>query len=294
MVKIFGREYSHLDPVFLQELRNLSDEGAIYAQFWREQSESFRTCRIRFQPEEIVAYVEALTAFDEFQAQCEIGRDSNRALEAVQSEQIRNRVREYNEWTRSAGQPETQFCAAAFMGEHLESLTCGGMPDRYEFLTESYTADRRFLLIELLEMLPEASVSLARRSGNRPPYAIESEQDVRDLAFALIKCVFPDARIEETTRQHAGSSKRVDIAIPAITTLIEVKYIRDRAHARRVADELRVDIESYYVHEHCKKLIAYVWDAEWLITDRQNFIRDLCGLRAKGAHSFEVEVLVKP
>lgn len=294
MVELFGREYSNLGPEFLQELRNLSDEGAIYAQLWQEQSESFRSCRIRFRPEEIVAFVEALTALEEFEAECAKGHDPEHALKSVKSERIRDRVRKYNSWSRSIGQTETQYCPAAFMGEHLEALTCGGMPDRYEFLTESYTADRRFLLIELLEMLPEASGTLARRGGNKPPYAIESEQDIRDLAFALIKCVFPDSRIEENTRQHAGTSKRIDIVIPAISTLIEVKYVRDAAHAKKVADELRIDIESYHVHDHCKKLIAYVWDTGRLITDRQNFIRDLRGLRVKGAHSFEVEVLVKP
>ncbi len=220
--------------------------------------------------------------------------NSEVALDHLSNARVRSQVEEYNRWAINIGQADTAFCFAAFLGEHLEDLCCGGMPERCEFLAESYTGDRRFILTEILEMFPTSTAHLSNRMGNRHPYELEEEQDVRDLLYAIIKSVFPDARIEEYTRVHAGSSKRIDIVVPGISTVVEIKYVRDFRHAKKVADELKIDFESYHAHVDCKTLIAYVWDSERDLVDRSNFIKDLRGLRTKGESSFKVEVMIKP
>lgn len=293
-MKIFNREFQHLSAHLLQELHTLQEEGAIYAQFWQEDSNDFRFCRIRLTPAEIVDYVDASFAFDEFKGLLQQYGDSSLAVAHLSNPQVRNRVEEYNRWTISIGQDETAFCFAAFLGKHLEALTCGTMPERYEFLSRTYTGDRRFILAEILEMFPTSVALLANRMRNRPSYDIEEEQDVRDLLYAIVKSVFPDSRIEEHTRIHAGGAKIIDIVIPRISTVIEVKYVRNPQHAKEVANELRIDFESYHIHQDCKTLIAYVWDPNGYLVDRSNFINDLRGLRAKGESRFKVEVMVKP
>jgi hypothetical protein len=241
-----------------------------------------------------VAYVDASLAYDEFLGHYRRSGDPSAALAQISDPGIRDRVLEYNGWTVGIGQSATQFCYAAFLGDHLEDLTCGGQPDRYEYLSHSYTADRRFLLTEILEMFPTSAGYLSKRTADRPPFLLSNEQDVRDLLFAIIKSIFPDARLEEHTRLHAGRSKRIDILVPTIDTLIEVKFVRNSAHSRKVADELRIDFESYHVHPNCRELIAFVWDPKSLLRDRSNFINDLRGLRSKGDSTFAVEVMVKP
>ena len=143
-------------------------------------------------------------------------------------------------------------------------------------------------------MFPESVGYLSKRQKRHPPYKVEQEQDVHDLLFSIVKCVFPDARPEESTMKHAGGSKRIDIVFPSISTVVEIKYVRDGRHAGQVADELKIDFESYHVHPDCKTLIAYVWDPMRGLSDRYNFIKDLRGLRVKGENRFNVEVVVKP
>ena len=293
-MRLFNREYIYLEPHFLDDLRTLQDEGAIYSQFWQEDLQDFRFCRIRFTPSEIVEYVDASSAFDEFQGFYQSFDDPQRALTLLSNSEIKKRVEEYNEWTISIGQNDTAFCFAAFIGEALEGLVCGGRPDRYEYLSQTYTGDRRFILTEILEMFPTSAGYLTNRGGKRPHYVLEEEQDVRDLLFSIIKSIFPDAKIEEYTRIHAGGAKRIDIVIPHISTVIEIKYVRSIQHGKKVADELRIDFESYHTHPDCKKLIAYVWDPNQRLIDRANFINDLRGLRVKGASKFSVDVIVKP
>ncbi len=119
MVKLFSREFQHLEASFLQDLQTLEEEGAIHAQLGGY-------CRIQLTPAEIVNYVEACVAYDEFEGLYERYGDPRFALEQLTNARMRNRVREYNEWTVSIGQNDTMFCFAAFLGEHLESLFCGG------------------------------------------------------------------------------------------------------------------------------------------------------------------------
>jgi hypothetical protein len=293
-MKLFNREFNHLDASFLQDLQTLEDEGALYFQFWLEELNDSRFCRIRLTPSEIVEYVDAITAFNEFQGYYQKFHDPDLALSLISNVEVRKRVEEYNEWTISIGQDDTAFCFAAFAGDDLEGLLCGGATDRYEYLSGAYSGDRRFILTEILEMFPTAAGHLLNRNGSRPSYRLEEEQDVRDLLYSMIKSVFPDTRIEEHTRIHAGSAKRIDIVIPRISTMIEIKYVRNSRHAKKVADELRIDFESYHAHPDCKKLIAYVWDTGGNLIDRSNFIKDLRGLRIKGNSRFSVDIMIKP
>ena len=190
-----------------------------------------------FTSREIIDFLDATVAYDEFlglqEASKDTSKDSGSALGLISSTAIKHRVIEYNEWATKIGQPDTCFCYAAFLGDHLETLTCGGMPERYEFLSRTYIGDRRFLLTEILEMFSLSARHPANRQGNRPCYTIDEEQDVRDLLYVIIKSIFPDARLEEFARVHAGTSKRIDIVIPTIATLVEVKFVRDKQHSKK-------------------------------------------------------------
>ena len=169
-MEIFDREFRHLDAAFLQDLQTLENEGAVYTQLWQEDSEDFRFCRIVFTPAEIVNYVDASLAYDEFESLYKEQGDPDLALAHLTDTRIRNQVEEYNRRAISIGQSDTAFCFAAFLGEHLEALCCGLIPERYEFLSKTYTGDRRFILTEILEMFPSSSSHLTNRTGKRPVY----------------------------------------------------------------------------------------------------------------------------
>lgn len=294
-MEFFDYKFTALTPSFLEDLSNLEREGAIYSQFWRDDVEDFRFCRIKFTPKEIVNYVEAIKAFDEFvqlksHPQNYSAKD---ALNDLSNTKIKRRVEAYNEWVDKIGQ-DTAYCFAAFLGDHLENLVCGGLDERYEFLSETYDQNRKYILTEILELFPESVSYLKNERGSRPNFELTEELDVRDLLFSIIKPVFPDSRIEESTSKFANKTKQVDIVVPQISTLIEIKFVRDSRHSKTVANELMEDIEGYQVHENCDRLIAYVWDPQRLVTNRENFINDLKGLREKNGRRFNVEVFIKP
>lgn len=268
MVKFFSREFIFTGKELLQDLNTLEAEGAVYNYFWRDVDGRFVYTRLRLTPAEIVEYVDAACAYEEFLMLLNLVDDPSAALSGISDARMRKRVEEYNTWTISINQLDTAFCFAAFLGDHLEGLVSGIVKGRHEVFAEKYSGDRRFLLREILELFPQSASQLRQRTGNRPSFEIEQEQDVRDLLYAIIKCVFPDALIEEPARKHAGSAKRIDVVLPSISTVVEIKYVRDPSHSRKVADELKIDFESYHTHPDCKTLIAYVWDPANYLSDR--------------------------
>ena len=50
-------------------------------------------------------------------------------------------------------------------------------------------------------------------------------------------------------------------------SVIELKFVRDRTHAKRIGDELIIDIEHYRVHPQCKTLGCVVYDPDNLLIE---------------------------
>ena len=184
-------------------------------------------------------------------------------------------------------------CAASFYTPELEKLVCGQRRDRYELLPEIPPSDRAAFVIAAIDSFPVIRRFLASRKHGRPAIAIDNEYDVQDLLFCLLRSVFHDARLEDWTPKHAGSAKRIDIVLPSQKVIVETKFVRDAAHARAVADELKIDIESYHAHPSCGTLIAFVHDPAQHIIDPEQIMTDLSGHRAKGKAQFDVRVLIR-
>lgn len=285
----FNREFENLERAILQDLRTLESEGNIYSQFWYEEFEEFRYCRIPFEPNEIVEFVESLTAYNEFLGFRYEGLDESEALSRISNDRIKERVREYNDWAREEGLDQT-FVPAAFYSTELESLLSGHRKERYEFVDQGFEGDKRELLRDIITQLSLSVNALHNRSNDRPPFEISCEQDIHDLLYAVLKPIFPESRVEEYTTKHAGSSKRIDKVLPEISTGIEIKYIGNSTHAKEVGDELKTDIESYHVHENCNNMIAVIWDSESHIEDPYNFVKDMEGPRVYDGQEFPVEI----
>lgn len=292
----FGHRFSELRGN-IEDLVTLEKEGAIYSHFWDDEVGSFRYFRVRLLPREIFEYVEAALARQEFMAAYPAGASFDDALAAITRPEIRERVRSYGNFGKMPLKDGTvvdiRGCAASFYTPELEQLVCGQRRDRYEVLPEISAANREALIIGAIDNFPVIRRLVAERKHGRPAFAIETEYDVQDLLFCILRSVFSDARTEDWTPMHAGSSKRIDMVIPSLRVVIETKLVRDGRHARAIADELKIDIESYHSHPACGTLIAFVHDPHQYIVDPEQLMRDLSGHRAKGKASFNVEVLVR-
>lgn len=135
------------------------------------------------------------------------------------------------------------------------------------------------LLDRIVRGLRRAMHPLTHRRKGVQPLTFSNEYDVQDLLHAQLRPWISDIRPEEFTPSYAGSSTRMDFLLPAHKLVIETKIVRDRAHAKRIGDELIIDIEHYRRHPDCKTLWCVVYDPDHLITNAQGLKTDLDGDR---------------
>jgi hypothetical protein len=142
---------------------------------------------------------------------------------------------------------------------------------------------------ELLEVivrgLRRAMHPLTHRRKGAQSLAFGNEYDVQDLLHSMLRPWISDIRPEEFTPSYAGSSTRMDLLLPGHGLVIETKIIRDRVHAKRVGDELIIDIDHYRKHPDCRRLWCVIYDPDHLITNADGLKNDLEGDRsAKGGN----------
>jgi hypothetical protein len=149
------------------------------------------------------------------------------------------------------------------------------------------------LLEVLLKGLRRARHPLTHRRKGAQPLSFSTEYDVQDLLHTLLRPWVADIRPEEFTPSYAGSSTRMDFLLPKHNIVIELKFVRDRNHAKKIGDELIVDIDHYQRHPDCERLWCVVSDQDHLLPNAEGLRTDLEGHRLRKEGKVQVRVLVQ-
>jgi len=148
------------------------------------------------------------------------------------------------------------------------------------------------LLDILARGLPRSIYPLTHRRKGAISLSFMSEYDIQDLLHALLRPWISDVRPEEFTPSYAGSSTRMDFLLPEHSLVIETKLVRDRAHGRRIGDELIIDIDHYRVHPECSFLWCIIYDPNHYIQNIGGLVRDLGGESNNEKGSIKTKVVV--
>jgi hypothetical protein len=146
------------------------------------------------------------------------------------------------------------------------------------------------LLLVLVKNLPRAMHPLTHRRKGAVALSFSTEYDVQDLLHALLRPWVADIRPEEFTPSYAGSSTRMDFLLPAHRIVLELKFVRDRTHAKKIGDELIID--NYRKHPSCDALWCVVFDSQHLITNAEGLKSDLEGDRSTKDGTVSVKLFV--
>lgn len=158
--------------------------------------------------------------------------------------------------------------------------------------TPSKPAKVEELLAIIVRGLRRSMHPLTHRRKGAQSLSFGSEYDIQDLLHALLRPWISDIRPEEFTPSYAGSSTRMDFLLPDHSLVIETKIVRDRAHARKIGDELIIDIDHYRKHPDCRSLWCVVYDPDQLITNSRGLKTDLEGVRKSKDGEVSVRVFV--
>ena len=157
-----------------------------------------------------------------------------------------------------------------------------GSPPEGPTASASHTkpTDIEELVRVLVNGLQRAMHPLTHRRKNASVLSFSNEYDVQDLLHSLLRPWVNDIRPEEFTPSYAGTSTRMDFLLPAHNLVIELKFVRDRAHAKKIGDELTIDIAHYSKHPQCHTLWCVVYDPNHYLTNAQGLSSDLSGKRS--------------
>jgi hypothetical protein len=128
------------------------------------------------------------------------------------------------------------------------------------------------------------------RHDSRPTLDVADEYDVQDLLHSLLRLRFEDIRPEEWSPSYAGKSTRMDFLLKVEQIVIEIKMTRPGLNAKKVGEELTIDIAHYRGHPDCKTLVCFVYDPEGRISNPAGLARDL----STESDDFVVRVVIAP
>jgi len=121
-------------------------------------------------------------------------------------------------------------------------------------------------VLHVLEGVPHSLRRWTWETSPRTPksgivrWAIENEYHVQNLLWAVLAPLFPDLNDEETLPPVGQKNPRVDLSIPSLGTVVEVKFMRVRTRFQDVIEEIAADASLYGTDRRWKALIPFVWD----------------------------------
>ena len=240
-MRAFGKQWKELDSGTIEDLWTLERERTVYADHWQDDLDDFRRVRIRFTEEETREYVRSLWAYEAF---LRAGSPTSASQVPEIPPDIAKRADEYVLVSRHQEGPP-YHCIAGFIGPHLEALVCTN--ERSEILQELGTSALLTTVQRAIDSLTPSMRLFNRREKGLATWPVTSEDDVRDLLYAVLRASVSDLKREEAVPSRAGTHAIVDICSRLARVFIELKWIGQSGRWKRVIKQINDDIQSYVV-----------------------------------------------
>lgn len=286
----FGYTFTHIPEFAREDVESLEREGVLYADQWVDELDDFRHVRITLTPEEAKEYARRTWAFELYLRAGEPrwakdvpGIDADVAQEADS----------YHLTLRDGTEiPPPYHCFAAFLGEHLEAISCGMVPERRTIIELQGKESVLFTLGRAVQSLTPTIRSFNAREKGLSPWPVSREDDVRDLLYVMLKPVLFDLVKEEPTPSLVRTHKFVDLCSKASRIFIEVKWVGRKGQWKTILDQMHVDTQSYPTHECCETLVFVIVDDARDIPDPRLLENEMSGTQIIRGRQVDVRVYV--
>ena len=104
---------------------------------------------------------------------------------------------------------------------------------------------------------------------------VENEYHVQNLLWAVLAPLFPDLNDEETLPPVGQKNPRVDLSIPSLKTVVEVKFMRPGTPFQDIIEEIAADASLYSTDPRWTSLIPFVWDDARRMEEHQKLVAGL-------------------
>jgi ParB/RepB/Spo0J family partition protein len=139
-------------------------------------------------------------------------------------------------------------------------------------------ADGVFTLV--FNYLREAIVEFEKRTKAR----FQNEAELQNFVYSILRTLVASVEFEDPTEKICGKSNRLDFVLKDHKIIVETKYVRDKTHAKKVAEELGVDYLRYKNCPYGQTLLNYIYDPNKYIDNHALYRRDLERLMPDAHH----------
>lgn len=138
---------------------------------------------------------------------------------------------------------------------------------------------------DVVRVLDGVSRSLRRWTWETKPktpnssavrWEVQNEYHVQNLLYAILAPLFADLNDEETIPPVGQKNPRLDLTIPSIGTIVEVKFLRPGVSMQKVIDEIATDVGLYKTDPRWTSLIPFIWDESARTEDHAKLVSGLC------------------
>ena len=286
----FGYEFTHIPEHARRDVSSLEREQALYTDHWIKELDDFRHVRIDFTAEEAQDYARRTWAFELFLraerprwARDVEGIDPDVAHDADTYQMCLEDGTEY---------PPPYHCFAAFLGPHLEAISCGAMLDRRTTLELKGKESALFTVARAVETLTPTIRSFDNREKGLEPWTVTREDDVRDLLYVMLRPGLFDLVKEVPTPSRARTQKFVDLCSKSARSVLAVKGIGQKNHWKKTLEQIHVDVQCYPTHPACETLIFVIVDAVRDLPDPRLTERELSGQQVIKGRTIDIRAYV--
>lgn len=269
----FGKTFTHIPEHVRQDLGTLERECVVYSDLWIEEVGDFRHVRIEFSKSERDEFARRSWACELF-----LRTDATWAADVAEIDEDIARDADTYSGAMSDGTElvPPYHCFAAFLGRHLEALTCFRNERRIVIDLEGRDA-ALFEVKRTIDTLTATIRSFNNREARLTPWEISCEKDVRDLLYVMLRPRIFDIAKETAIPPKAGTHKFADLCSESVSFLLELKWIGQRGEWKRKVEELQVDVQTYVTHPACKTLFFVIVDNVRDIQDPVKLESELTG-----------------
>jgi hypothetical protein len=105
---------------------------------------------------------------------------------------------------------------------------------------------------------------------------VQNEYHVQNLLYAILAPLFSDLNDEETIPPVGQKNPRIDLTIPSIGTIVEVKFLRPNVSMQKVIEEIAADVGLYGTDPRWKAIIPFIWDDSGRTEEHGKLVAGLC------------------
>lgn len=284
----FGRTFTHIPDHVRQDLETLERERVVYDDHWIEEVGDFRHVRIDFTPQERDEFARRSWAYELF-----LRAERTWAAEVSGIEEdIAHDADTYSLVLSDGEEIEPPYhCFAAFLGPHLEALTCGSSERQTVIQLEGREA-ALFEVKRAIESLTPTIRSFNNREKGLQPWTISCEDDVRDLLYVMLRPRIFDIGKEEAIPSKAGTHKFADLCSTSVPFLLELKWIGRKGAWKRKVEEIHVDIQTYATHPASDTIFFVIVDNVRDVPDPRKLERELTSTHTIDGRKTDIVLLI--